>query len=279
MATERTGAIETIERVRLPGGPLDYTLRRSPRARTLRVLIHPRRGVVVTIPASARRGWGAPERHIESFLGEREPWLRRHLARQARDREDLAARGGLTDGATLRYRGDLHRLRIEPARAGARRSSVERVGGVEEDEIVVRLAPSDRRTTAALLEAWFKPRARVAIDREIAHHAVAMNVIPSSIGVRDQRTRWGSASKRGGLSFSWRLILAPPDALETVVIHELAHLRVFGHGTAFWALVASHKPDHVQWRRWLHDHSHELHGALDEPDDRSARPSEPVSHP
>ena len=91
-----------------------------------------------------------------------------------------------------------------------------------------------------------------------------MAVTPVSVGVRDQRTRWGSASRRGRLSFSWRLILAPPEALETVVIHELAHLRVFGHGAAFWALVASRRPDHATWRKWLHDHSHELHGALDD---------------
>ena len=266
-ATVRAGATETAERVRLPGGPLDYTLRRSPRARTMRVLIHPQRGVVVTIPAPGRRGWGVlggPERHIETFLGEREPWLRRHLARQARDRADLAARGGLADGATLRFRGDLHRLRVEPARAGARRSSVERVGGPEEDEIVVRVAPADRRMTAVVLEAWFKPRARSAIEREIARHASALGVTPTTIGIRDQRTRWGSASRQGRLSFSWRLILAPPEALETVVIHELAHLRVFGHGPRFWDVVASQRPDHAVWRKWLHDHSHELHGALDE---------------
>jgi predicted metal-dependent hydrolase len=265
--TVRAGATESAERARLPGGPLDYTLRRSPRARTLRVLIHPERGVVVTIPSAGRRGWGghgASERHIETFLGEREPWLRRHLARQARDRADLAARGGLQDGATLRFRGDLHRLRVQPARAGARRSSVERVGGLEEDEIAVRLAPADRRTTAAVLEAWFKPRARSAIEREIARHATALGVTPTSIGIRDQRTRWGSASRQGRLSFSWRLILAPPAALETVVIHELAHLRVFGHGPRFWGVVASRRPDHAVWRKWLHDHSHELHGALDD---------------
>ena len=263
----RAGAIESAERVRLPGGLLDYTLRRSPRARTVRVLIHPQRGVVVTIPAAGRRGWApqsAPERHVETFLGEREPWLRRHLARQARDRADLAARGGLADGATLRFRGDLHRLRLEPARAGARRSSVERVGGLEEDEIVVRMAPHDRRTTAAVLEAWFKPRARGAIEREIARHASALGVTPTSVGIRDQRTRWGSASRQGRLSFSWRLILAPPEALETVVIHELAHLRVFGHGPRFWDVVASRRHDHRVWRKWLHDHSHELHGALDD---------------
>ena len=263
MAIERTGAIETTERVRLPGGPLDYTLRRSPRARTLRVLIHPQRGVVVTIPSSARRGWGAPERHVESFLGQREPWLRRHLARQARDRADLAARGGLRDGATLRYP---RRPASAPHRAGpARRKAVVR-GARRRDR-----GGRDRRPPRAagpaldggpargLVQASRPDRDR-SRDRQArrrpAGHAV-------SVGVRDQRTRWGSASRQGRLSFSWRLILAPPEALETVVIHELAHLRVFGHGPRFWALVASRRPDHATWRTWLHDHSHELHGALD----------------
>ena len=82
--------------------------------------------------------------------------------------------------------------------------------------------------------------------------------------VRDQRTRWGSASRQGRLAFSWRLILAPPEALETVVVHELAHLQVFGHGPRFWAVVASRRADHKRWRRWLHDHATELHGALDD---------------
>ena len=66
------------------------------------------------------------------------------------------------------------------------------------------------------------------------------------------------------LAFSWRLVLAPPEALDTVVVHELAHLRVFGHGRAFWALVASRRADHAQWRRWLREHALELHGALDQ---------------
>ena len=83
---------------------------------------------------------------------------------------------------------------------------------------------------------------------------------PAAISIRDQRTRWGSASRQGRLAFSWRLILAPPEALETVVVHELAHLRVFGHGPRFWALVATRRPDHEVWRRWLRDHSAELHG-------------------
>jgi hypothetical protein len=252
---------------RLPGGALPYTLRRSPRSRGLRVVIHPDRGVVVTIPAAGRRGWSNAGRHVAAFLAEREPWLRKHLARQAGERAELAARGGLRDGASIRFRGDLHRLRLVPARRGARRSRVERVGGADGDELVVHVAPADRRPVGTLLEAWFRSRARSAIEREIRRHAAELNVTPAAVSVRDQRTRWGSASRQARLAFSWRLVLAPPEALETVVVHELAHLRVFGHGPRFWALVATRRPDHKVWRKWLRDHSVELHGALDEPPD------------
>lgn len=257
-----TAITETSSVARLPGGPLPYTLRRSPRSRGLRVVIHPDRGVVVTVPVAGRRGWSDPARHVQDFLGEREAWLRRHLAKQAHDQAELAARGGLRDGAVLRFRGDLHRLRLVPARPGLRRSTVERIGGTQEDELIVHVAPADRRTTAEVLEAWLKPRARAAIEREIRVHATALGVLPAAISIRDQRTRWGSASRQGRLAFSWRLILGPPETLETVVIHELAHLRVFGHGPRFWAVVASRRADHKVWRGWLQDHSAELHGAL-----------------
>ena len=264
MTRSTPGATEEPAIARLPGGPVPYTLRRSPRARTLRVVIHPERGVVVTVPSAGRRGWSDPERHVTAFLAEREPWLRRHLARQSDAREQLAARGGLEDGALIRYRGDLHRLRFEAARPRIRRSSVERVGGDGEDLIVVRRAAADRRSTAVVLEAWFRSRARTEIERVIARYAEGFDVGPTVVTIRDPRSRWGSASRGGRLSFSWRLILAPPEALETVVIHELAHLRIFGHGPGFWALVAERRPDHVTWRHWLRDHALELHGAIDQ---------------
>jgi predicted metal-dependent hydrolase len=228
------------------------------------VVIHPDRGVVVTVPIASRRGWSDPESHVDAFLAERESWLRRHLGRQAEAREALAARGGLDDGAQIRFRGDLHRLRIVAAAPSTRRSSVERIGGEAEDQLVVRLAASDRRSVAKVLEAWFRPRAKTAIDRAIATYADGLQVRPTGVTLRDPRSRWGSASRNGRLSFSWRLILAPPEALETVVIHELSHLRIFGHGPTFWALVAERRPDHVRWRHWLRDHALELHGALDQ---------------
>lgn len=139
---------------------------------------------------------------------------------------------------------------------------MERIGGLDADEIVVRLAPGDQRSIAAVLEAWFRPRARAEVERAIATHAGPMGAHPKAVSIRDQRTRWGSASRSGRLAFSWRLVLAPPEALETVVLHELAHLRVFGHGPGFWAMVAAQRPDHAIWRRWLRDHAIELYGAL-----------------
>jgi predicted metal-dependent hydrolase len=220
--------------------------------------------LIVTVPSATRRGWAHPEAAIERFLREREGWVRRHLQKNAQQRAELAARGGLRDGARIRFRGELHLLRIVAAEVGSRRSTVTREGGDDGDELVMRLAPADRRSVAAVLDGWFRERARVLIDLEIARHAAPLDVSPAAISVRDQRSRWGSASRHGRLSFSWRLVLAPPDALETVVVHELAHLRVFGHGPAFWALVASRRPDHLAWRKWLRTHSLELHAALEE---------------
>ena len=262
--TER--APDELHTVALPGGRLAYVLRRSPRSRGLRVTLDPRRGVVVSVPLAARRGWARPEAAVERFLREREPWLRRHLARHEQQREVLEARGGIGDGAAFRYLGELHRLRIVAGGASLRRSSVERSGAEDSDELVIRLAGRDRRAPAVVLESWLRDRAAVAIDRAVAAHASALQAAPERITLRDPRTRWGSATRKRTLSFSWRLVLAPPAALETVVVHELAHLRVFGHGPTFWALVAAHRPDHLVWRRWLRTHSHELHAALDAPD-------------
>jgi len=256
-------AVETPAVARLPGGDLGYTLRRSPRATRLRVTIHPGRGVVVTVPPAARRGWARPEPLITRFLAEREPWVRRHLARQAATRTRLDDRLPLGEGRLVPYRGQPHRVREEPAPRGSRRSRVSRVGAEDGDELVVQRTTRDRRPTATILEAWFRERARSDLARALERHAPALGVTPASMTVRDTTSRWGSCSRKGALSFSWRLVLAPPEALDAVAAHELCHLRVFGHSAPFWALLATRVPDYLTWRRWLRRHAPELHAALD----------------
>ncbi len=247
--------------LRLGGGDLECTLRRSTRARHLRLTVDPRHVAIVTVPARAARNQGEAERLAEAFVTDREVWLRKHIQRQERQREALAALGPLCDGGVFRYRGEAHRVRVVAA-TDRRRTTVSREGGDSGDELIVRLGVSERRSLNAVLEAWLRDRARSAVDREIERHAMALGVAPAAVTIRDARTRWGSCSRARRVSFSWRLVLAPPEALETVVVHELAHLRVFGHGPGFWAIVASRRPDHRRWRRWLRDHAFELHGAL-----------------
>ena len=253
--------VETAALARLRGGDLPYVLRRSSRARRLRVTIDPRRGVIATVPG-VRLGEGAARGLIEPFLAEREAWIRRHLERRAAHEERLAAAGLLRDGSLLRYRGEPHRVRVVVGAAGSRRSRVERVGADDEDLLVVTLAATERRPLAAVLEAWLRVRAREVVEAAIARHAAALGVRPTALAVRDTRSRWGSASRAGRVMLAWRLVLAPPPVLETVVVHELCHLRVFGHGPRFWDLVATRIPDHAVHRRWLRTHAADLHAAL-----------------
>lgn len=252
--------------MRLGGRSVAYRIRRSARSRGLRVTIDRRHGLVVSVPPATRRGWARPEERIEAFLREREAWVLRHVEELARERDAARTRGGARDGGRILYRGELHRVRVLPTTVRGRRSSVERAGADAEDELVVTLATGERRPLERILEVWLRERAVEAIDHAVAVHAAALGVRPTVIDIRDPRSRWGSASRKGRLMFSWRLVLAPPAALETVVVHELAHLLVFGHGPAFWALVAGRRPTHLADRAWLRRNSHAIHSALDVPD-------------
>ena len=263
MVTAAGAATESAAVARLPGGDLPYTLRRSPRARRRRVVIHPERGGVVTLPPAPRRGWARADGLVVDFLAEREAWVRRHLGRQAAARNRLLARASLDEGRVIPYHGEPHRIRVVAAPLGTRRSRVSRVGGDEGDELLVERSARDTRPTAAILDAWFRDRARAELTSAVQRHAAALSVTPKRIAIRDTTSRWGSCSRKGTLSFSWRLVLAPPAALDSVAAHEACHLRVFGHGPRFRSLLAGRVPDHADWRRWLRRHAPELHAALD----------------
>ncbi len=256
---------EPTFRLRLGQRDVEYRVRRSPRSRGLRVTIDPRAGVLVSVPPSTRRGWASPEPRIASFLLERQAWVVRHLGRLERERDAAAARGGASDGGLVPFLGELHRIRVLDAGPATRRSTVEVTPGPDGPALVIRLAPKERRGLDRVLTAWLREQARAVIDAAVTRHAAALRVQPAKVDVRDPKSRWGSASRKGRLMFSWRLVLAPPASLETVVVHELAHLRVFGHGPAFWALVAARRPTHLADRAWLRRNAYAIHTALDAP--------------
>ena len=88
--------------------------------------------------------------------------------------------------------------------------------------------------------------------------AAALGVAYNRIALRDQRSRWGSCSSKGTLSFNWRLVLAPHDVLDYVVVHEICHLVELNHGPRFWQLVAKRRPNYRDSKRWLDEHGWEI---------------------
>jgi len=242
----------------VPGvrGPLDeFVLRRSPRARRPRLTMRPDGSLVVTLPQRMAQHWAA------QLVAERRSWIARHRARLASLRSALAARPALGAGRTVSFGGIDHAVSVL-VHPGRGRSRV-----LHEDEpeprLRVELAPTDLRTPHQVLEAWLRAEARAAVERRVAVRARELGLAVRPPAIRDQRSRWGSASRRGALSFSWRLVLAPPWILDYVVVHEVAHLLDFSHSHRFWAVVRDLVPQADAARRWLRAHDADLRHALD----------------
>ncbi|HEV7882719.1 MAG TPA: SprT family zinc-dependent metalloprotease [Solirubrobacteraceae bacterium] len=209
---------------------LPYRVRRSDRARRVRVSVDAQGGVEVVLP---RR---SPERAAAAAVVELRPWIERRLADARAVRDAVAARG-----AAVPYLGTELALRPEPGR-----TRVHRRGDVL-------LIPGDDRAPAAL-ERWYRRAAHREIAPRLDAAVAALGTRYEKLTIRNQRTRWGSCSTTGAMSFNWRLLLAPEPVLDYVVWHEACHLRVMDHSPDFWALVRHHCPGYENHRRWLRRH-------------------------
>ena len=209
----------------------DYRVRRSDRARRVRVRVDPAHGVEVVLP---RR---APEREAAAAIRELRPWIERRIAELRRTREAVAARG-----ATVPYLGETLALVAEPGRTRVHRRDA---------TLLVPGAGEDHRPA---LERWFRRRARAEIGPRLDAATSAVGATYAGLTIRGQRTRWASCSSTGAMSFNWRLLLAPAPVLDYVVWHEVCHLEVLDHSPRFWALLAERCPDYRDHAGWLRRH-------------------------
>jgi predicted metal-dependent hydrolase len=125
---------------------------------------------------------------------------------------------------------------------------------IREDEIEV---PGDR--PGRVLQRFLRELARDRLAAASDHYAAALGRPYARITLRDTRSRWGSCTSDGGLMYSWRLILAPPEVLRYVAAHEVAHLAEMNHSPAFWAQVERLYGDYQGPRSWLKSQGGRLH--------------------
>lgn len=228
------------ELLKIDGKSIEITLRTNPRARRFIVKVDPSTGEVSVVAPNTR----SLDRALDFARKEKE-WIAGRLA-------TIPEPVHLNLGAAVMFRGVDYVIRT----GEGRRTPV----WIDRDAMrpTLRVGGSPEHVSRRVLD-WLKREARRKIDERASWYAEQLGVRPRRITIRDTSSRWGSCSSARSLSFSWRLILAPPAVLDYVVAHEVAHLRELNHKPRFWRLVESLGPQIDESQAWLSEHGALLH--------------------
>jgi len=219
----------------LPGDPpIPLILRRSAQARRISLRISQLDGrVTLTIPKRLA------EREAMDFARSKEDWIRKHLEARGDDVQvEIGAKLPVGGQEYLVQTGTGRRVQITP------------------DGIFV---PGPAESVGKRLGAHLKEIARDRLAGASDDYAARLGRNYARLSLRDTRSRWGSCTSDGGLMYSWRLIMAPPEVLDYVAAHEVAHLAEMNHSAAFWAGMTRIYGDYAQARNWLRTHGSTLH--------------------
>lgn len=222
------------------GVPVEVRRHHAARRFTLRVS-KTRRAVVVTVPPRARMD------DAGTFLNKHIDWVRERLG-------NVPESVPFAPGAVVPLRGRPHRIAAIQAERGQPVVTVDEAAGAARLLVAGRVEHVPRR-----LKDWLLEQAKADLDGRVSFHAKAMGVRVRRICLRDQQTRWGSCSASGVLSFSWRLVLAPPFILDYVAAHEVAHILEMNHGPRFWKIVDRAVPRLEEAKAWLRHEGSDLH--------------------
>jgi len=213
---------------------LAYTLIRS-RRKTVALIVQGSGSLVVRAPLRLAR------RTIDQFVASKAEWIDKHRqAVKAHPEAPPAHRYAASE--LFWFLGQRYPLEIVPSTAAPL---------LELKDGKFRLAARGTARAAAVFETWYKRQARLVLSEQVALRAAFHMLTVSGVRISSARTRWGSCSSRGSLSFTWRLALAPVEVVDYVVAHELAHLQVRNHSPAFWQEVSRLLPDYAPRKQWL----------------------------
>ncbi|MFW5900189.1 MAG: M48 family metallopeptidase [Halodesulfurarchaeum sp.] len=225
--------------VDLSGTTVEYAVRRSADATRARIDVDVH-GVTVVLPDGSRL------RPVE-FLREKAQWVLEKERKFERYRERVPDRT-FEPGASFPVLGAERELVVEPAQRNE----------LTDETIRLRRSAVEQSSVRRALENFYREQARERFTERADHYGPRMDVEYDQIEVRNQKTKWGSCSSNGTLGLNWRLLMAPPEIVDYIVVHELAHLREMNHSEAFWEIVAEFDPEWGQHRAWLREHSAEL---------------------
>lgn len=188
-------------------------------------------GLRVTVPPGVARG------EVDGFLERHEGWIAQRIGR-------LPDRPEVRPGVKIPIRGKPHRIVHEPGRRGAAET------GIEDGEPVL-IVHGERAHLPRRVADFLKREAKQDIEALVAKHTTTVGRRAKSIRYKDTTSRWGSCSSTGGLSFSWRIMMAPPMVIDYLVAHEVAHLKEMNHGPRFWKLCRELCPETDRCKAWL----------------------------
>lgn len=206
--------------------------------KTLALIVESDGGLTVRAPLRMK------DDDIRQFVMKKEKWIKR---KQAQARKDSIRPREFVDGETFTYLGKDYPLQIVPVRYPA--LVLNQAFKLSRDEL---------ENAESEFVAWYKKQARGVLTERVSYYAEKHGFEVKKIRISSARTRWGSCSSRGTLSFTWRLVLAPLEILDYVVVHELCHLRELNHSRIYWALVEDILPEYKAHRAWLKEHSGKL---------------------
>ena len=244
MGRSRASASGAPEHLEVHGLNDPVEVRRHPAARrmTLRVS-RTRRAVIVTLPMQCDL------KQAGEFLTTHLDWVRERLTSMP------AAQPFAHDGMVA-LRGIPHRIVFTESR---QRTPPVRVIECRDDEPNELHVAGDAEFAPRRLRDWLIEQARKDLAERVQFHTTRLGLKSGRLTVRDQTSRWGSCSSNGNLSFSWRLVMAPPIILDYVAAHEVAHLKEMNHGPKFWALVRKTCPKTEEAKQWLQAYGLDLH--------------------
>ncbi len=227
-----------------------YTVIRRKR-RTASIVVYHDNTVQVIVPKRF------PQYQIKEMLDEKTGWILKKIAYNQQFRPGIKPRK-IADGETALYLGKECRLEI----ASSKRSSVSFFDEENTGPLIrIDLArnPQDvSKAALAQMEKWYRTGAEKILSDRVRHYSEIIGVTPGKITVKKLKRRWGSCASNGNISFNWKIIMAPMDIVDSVVVHELSHLVHLNHSRDFWNLVERILPGSKEQKNWLRKNGRSL---------------------